>query len=71
MKIPLGPTEQLLSEACELLQDCFRALGDRDGMKRVASRNLQEWWSEHRPKPRNHDLKELAKITIIDCSKNT
>jgi hypothetical protein len=37
---------ELLREACSLLQDCFRSLGDPDGFKRAAPQELWEWWSE-------------------------
>lgn len=42
--------EQLLKEACELLEACFKSLGDPSGMRQNVSPELWKRWTVLRPK---------------------
>jgi hypothetical protein len=68
----MSPTEELLVEACELLEDCFAAMGD-DMRKRV-SPNLLKWWNENNPeiarKRRRAASKSQGTIRIIDRTRS-
>jgi hypothetical protein len=69
-----GTMEAMLYEACELLEDDYKAFGNLDdNLCKVMSAELWDWWSEHRPKPAKKlspaEREKMAKIKIIDCNK--